>query len=89
MHLVERDTTMIRTQERVTETLPLLLAVAEPINADQIREALSEVDLIANSYDPVTQVSNIPLHAGTSRTYSRTKCGLVPIIDDDDTVSDS
>lgn len=62
--------------------LPFTLSLVEKIDRKMYDEAISEAEVIKQSYDPITQLSNISIYAGTSLTYSDTYSGLLMGTDD-------
>lgn len=65
--------------QNTQSSIPLALALAELPDIVGYEDAVQIAELISDSYDPVTQTSTIPIHAGkgTSRTVCYKGTGTV------------
>ena len=67
---------------------PFLLALVPPLAEATHDEAVRAMREVEASYDPESQTSNVPLYAGTQRTYVTTGTGLLGVVDSDSKASD-
>jgi hypothetical protein len=72
-----------------TADLPFILCALEPLDRADYDSATTESDLIRNSYNPQTQVSDLPQYGGTALTYSDSYTGILGEIRDDARQSDT
>jgi hypothetical protein len=73
------------------KTLPVPFIASYPPDWDraETEHAIAEATAGGFHYDPIRQISNIPLEAGTSQTYRTTRSGgPVYFSDDDSKVTD-
>jgi hypothetical protein len=71
-----------QTLDETAISVPFTLSFVERLDQALYDEAIKGSEILKQSYDPETQTSNIPIYAGTSLTYSDTRCGLMPHNDD-------
>ncbi|NOC91564.1 hypothetical protein [Ruegeria sp. HKCCD6604] len=62
---------------------PFIAIGMRKFDTNGLDEAIKQSREASESYDPVSQTSNIPLSAGTARTYSDTYSGMFKSSDDD------
>lgn len=67
-----------------SKPVPFTLNFVEGIDKTMYDEEISNSETIAQSYDPITQTSNISIYAGTSLTYDSTSSGLFMTTDDNE-----
>lgn len=63
------------TNLRYESSMPLVVALMENPDIREYQDALELDKLAGQSYDPESQTSLIPAHAGTSLTYRSTGTG--------------
>jgi len=66
-------TTILR---EVVGSTPFTLNFVEKLDPILYDEAIRISEILKESYDPETQISNIPVYSGTTLTYSDTGGGL-------------
>ncbi|MDQ2098579.1 MAG: hypothetical protein QQW96_13130 [Tychonema bourrellyi B0820] len=71
-----------QTLDRPASSVPFTLNFVEKLDPALYDQAIQDSEMLKQSYDPETQTSNIAIYAGTSLTYSNTRCGLLPHDDD-------
>lgn len=67
---------------------PFLLALVPPLDDRIYIKAIAEMKALEAAYDPESQTSNIPVYAGTSRTFVTTGTGVAGLVDSDSRASD-
>lgn len=70
-------------QRSETAGVPFIARAMRDFDKTGLDEALLQSREASKHYDPVSQTSNLPLNAGTARTYSDTYSGLFQNTDDD------
>jgi hypothetical protein len=65
-------------------SVPFTLNFVEKLDKALYDEAIQNLEIIKQSYDPETQTSNISIYAGTNLTYSDTTTGIWPLQSIDD-----
>lgn len=63
---------------------PFLASFPVEWDREETQSAIEIGDCGTSSYDPRTQTSNTPLHAGTEKTYRTTRSGGPVLFSDDD-----
>jgi len=70
-------------------SVPFTLNFIEKLDTVLYDDAIQSSEMIRQSYDPETQISNISVYAGTNLTYDATTSGGIFYTNDDSEQSDT